>query len=147
MKVVLLEDVKNQGKKGQIINVSDGYARNFLFPKKLAKVADEKVVSEVKAKEEALQYKKSEEKKAALLLADQLKDKTVEIKAAGGNDKLFGAVTAMNISDAIKAQYKIDIDKRKISVDPIKHFGTYNAEIKLYPEISAAMKISVIPEN
>ena len=110
MKVVLLEDVKNQGKKGQIINVSDGYARNFLFPKKLAKVADDKVVSEVKAKEEALQFKKSEEKKAAMVLAEQLKDKTVTIKAAGGNDKLFGAITSMDIANAIKSHFKIDID-------------------------------------
>lgn len=147
MKVVLLEDVKNQGKKGQIINVSDGYARNFLFPKKLAKVADDKVVSEVKAKEEALQYKKSEEKKAAMVLAEQLKDKTVTIKAAGGNDKLFGAITSMDIANAIKSHFKIDIDKRKINVDSIKHYGTYDAEVKLYPEISAIVKISVIPEN
>lgn len=146
MKVVLLEDVKNQGKKGQIINVSDGYARNFLFPKKLAKVADDKVVSEVKAKEEAFQYKKAEEKKAALLLAAQLNDKTITIKAAGGADKLFGAITAMDVASAIKAQYKIEIDKRKISIDSIKHYGTYNAEIKLYPEINATIKVSVVPE-
>lgn len=147
MKVVLLEDVKNQGKKGQIINVSDGYARNFLFPKKLAKVADDKVVSEVKAKEEALQYKKAEEKKAALQLADQLKDKIVVIKAAGGAEKLFGAITAMDVANAIKTQNKIDIDKRKISIDSIKHYGTYNAEIKLYPEITVTVKVSVVPEN
>lgn len=147
MKVVLLEDVKNQGKKGQIINVSDGYARNFLFPKKLAKVADDKVVSEVKAKEEALQYKKAEEKKAALQLADQLKDKIVVIKAAGGAEKLFGAITAMDVANAIKTQNKIDIDKRKISIDSIKHYGTYNADIKLYPEITVTVKVSVVPEN
>lgn len=147
MKVVLLEDVKNQGKKGQIINVSDGYARNFLFPKKLAKVADDKVVSEVKAKEEALQYKKNEEKKAALLLSDQIKDKTITIKAAGGADKLFGAITSMDIANAIKEQCKIDIDKRKISIDSIKHYGTYNAELKLYPEIVATIKVSVEPQN
>lgn len=147
MKVVLLEDVKNQGKKGQIVNVSDGYARNFLFPKKLAKVADEKVVSEVKAKEEALQYKKAEEKKAALALASQIKDKVVTIKAAGGADKLFGAITSMDIANAIKNQFKIDIDKRKINIDSIKHFGTYDADIKLYPEISVSVKVSVIPEN
>lgn len=145
MKVVLLEDVKNQGKKGQIINVSDGYARNFLFPKKLAKVADEKVISEVKAKEDAAQYKKAEEKKAALALAEIIKDKTVTIKAAGGTDKLFGAITAMDIASAIKDQFALDIDKRKIDIDSIKQFGTYVAEIKLYPEIVASVKISVEP--
>ena len=147
MKVVLLEDVKNQGKKGQKMKVSDGYARKFLVPKKLAKVADDKVVSEVKAKEEALQYKKAEEKKAALQLADQLKDKIVVIKAAGGAEKLFGAITAMDVANAIKTQNKIDIDKRKISIDSIKHYGTYNAEIKLYPEITVTVKVSVVPEN
>ena len=145
MKVVLLQDVKGQGKKDELINVSDGYARNFLFPKKLAVAADAKVMSEAKSKEESKQFKLKEEKAAAKELADKLSKLTVKITASSGADgRLYGSVTTKDIADALNNQYKIEIDKRKLSLsENIKSYGTYEVEVKVYPEISAKLKVSV----
>lgn len=145
MKVLLLADVKGQGKKDQIVEVSDGYARNFLFPKKLAVVADAKVMSEAKSKEESKQFKLKEEKAAAKELADKLSKLTVKITASSGADgRLYGSVTTKDIADALNNQHKIEIDKRKLSLsENIKSYGTYEVEVKVYPEISAKLKVTV----
>ena len=145
MKVLLLADVKGQGKKDQIVEVSDGYARNFLFPKKLAVIADAKVLSEAKSKEEARQYKLREEKAAARALADKLSTLTVNIHAtSGGDGRLYGSITSKDIAEKLKEQHKIDIDKRKLVLsENIKAYGTYEVEVKVYPEISAKLKVSV----
>ena len=145
MKVLLLADVKGQGKKDQIVEVSDGYARNFLFPKKLAVAADNKVMSEAKSKEEAKQFKLKEEKAAAKALAEKLATLTVKITAFSGADgRLYGSVTSKDIAEALLKQHKIEIDKRKLVLtENIKSYGTYEIEVKVYPEISTKMKVSV----
>ena len=146
MKVVLLQDVKAQGKKGQIIDVSEGYARNFLFPKKLAIVADAKAINDVKNKESSKQHKLEVEKSQAKELGEKITNATVKIRAEAGNDgRFYGAVTAKDISEALKAQTGIDVDKRKIVLDsPIKAFGTYKLDVKLYPEVTAKLTVSVV---
>ena len=146
MKVVLLADVKGQGKKDEIINVSEGYARNFLFPKKLAIVADNKILNEIKGKEEKRLRQIELEKAAALETKAKLESVQVIIKvSAGEDDRLYGAVTAKDIADALLAQHGIEVDKRKIVTDAIKAFGSYTPEIKLFPEITG--KINVIVTN
>lgn len=144
MKVLLLQDVKGQGKKGDIVNVADGYARNFLFPQKLAAVADAKVINEIKTKKEALEHKAVEEKRLAEELAKKIDQITVKIAATAGPDgKLYGSITAANIAEAIKKDHTIDLDKRKIVLEEnIKNYGTYILDVKVYPEISS--KINVI---
>ena len=145
MKVLLLADVKGQGKKDQIVEVSDGYARNFLFPKKLAVVADNKVLSETRSKEESKQFRLKEEKAAAKALAEKLSALTVKITASSGADgRLYGSVTTKDIAEALSKQHKIDIDKRKFTLtESIKAYGTYNVEVKVYPEISTTLKVTV----
>ena len=145
MKVLLLADVKGQGKKDQIVEVSDGYARNFLFPKKLAVVADAKVMSETKSKEEAKQFRLKEEKAAAKSLADKLGTLTVKITASSGGDgRLYGSITSKDIAEKLKEQHKIEIEKRKLVLsENIKSYGTYEVEVKVYPEISAKLKVTV----
>ena len=145
MKVILLCDVKGQGKKDQIINVSDGYARNFLFPQKKAIPADAKATSELKSKEESKQYKISEERKAALELAEKIKNITVEIKMEHGQDgRLYGSVTAKDIAEKLKSALGIDVDKRKIQLkEAIKAYGNYSVEIKLYTEVTATFIVKV----
>ena len=145
MKVLLLADVKGQGKKDQIVEVSDGYARNFLFPKKLAVVADAKVMSESRSKEEARQFKLKEEKAAAKALADMIATLTVKISASSGGDgRLYGSITSKDIAEKLKEQHKIEIDKRKLVLqDNIKSYGTYEVEVKVYPEISSKLKVTV----
>ena len=146
MKVVLLADVKGQGKKDEIINVSEGYARNFLFPKKLAIVADNKILNEIKGKEEKRLRQIELEKAAALETKAKPESVQVIIKvSAGEGDRLYGAVTAKDIADALLAQHGIEVDKRKIVTDAIKAFGSYTPEIKLFPEITG--KINVIVTN
>ena len=144
MKVVLLSDVKGQGKKGQVVNVSDGYARNFVFPKNPATPADNQIMNELKGKEEARLRQIELEKQAARDTAEKLKNVTVKIKAqAGADGRIYGSVTSKEIAEQLAAQHKITIDKRKISLaDPIKAFGTYLPEVKLYPEITG--KITVV---
>ena len=145
MKVILLQDVKSQGKKGDLINVSDGYARNYLFPKKLATEADAKALNDIKLREEARLHKLAEDKKAALELASRLEGLLVRINIASGEDgRLYGSVTAKDISEQLAAQFGIDIDKRKIVLnDPIKAYGQYSLDVKLFPEISGKLNVLV----
>ena len=145
MKVILLCDVKGQGKKDQIVEVSDGYARNFLFPQKKAIAADAKATNELKNKEESKQFKISEEKKAASALAARINDSIVEISMEHGADgRLYGSVTAKDIAEALKKMLSVDIDKRKITLkDPIKTSGTHAVEIKLYTDIVAKFTVKV----
>ena len=145
MKVILTQDVKGQGKKDQIINVSDGYARNFLFPKKKAIPADAKATSDLRSKEEAKQFRISEDRKAAQTLADKIKDVTVEIKMEHGQDgRLYGSVTAKDIADELKKAIGTDVDKRKIVMkEAIKAYGNYTVELKLLADISAKFTVRV----
>ena len=144
MKVILLQDVKAQGKKGEVINVSDGYARNFLFPKNLAKVADAQVLTELKNKEEATAFREAEDRKIALELKKQLENIVVSFQSTGGADgRLYGAITSKDLSIKLETEHKIKIDKKKIEIGNIKVAGEYTAEIKLYREISATVKILV----
>ncbi len=144
MKVVLLQDVKGHGKKGELCNVSDGYARNFLFPKKLAVEADNAALNELKNREQAAAHHKQEEINAAKATAQALNGKEVVIKAkAGSNGKLFGSVTSKEIAAEIKNKLGIEIDKKKMSVADIKNFGEYTAEIKLYQGITAKINVKV----
>ncbi|MBR5880861.1 MAG: 50S ribosomal protein L9 [Clostridia bacterium] len=145
MKVLLLQDVKGQGKKDQIVDVSDGYARNFLFPKKLAVVADNKALNEVKNKEASKQYKIETEKAAARDIAAKLAEVTVKFTVnAGADGRLYGSITSKDIAEALQKQHKITVDKRKIVMpDPIKAYGTYNFDVRLYPEIVGKVKVTV----
>lgn len=144
MKVVLLQDVKGHGKKGELCNVSDGYARNFLFPKKLAVEADNAALNELRNREEAAVHHKQEEIDAANALAAKLDGKTVTIKAkAGAGGKLFGSVTSKEIAKEIADTLGLQIDRKKMSVADIKNFGEYTAEIKLYKGISAKITVKV----
>lgn len=146
MKVILLADVKSQGKKGEVINVSDGYARNYLFPQKLAKEADAQVLVEVNAKREAMERRKAEEKNNAMLCASKISGITLIVKAEGGADRLYGAVTSADIANKLEADHGISVDKRKIQIDSIKTYGEFTAEVKLYPEVSATLKVRVEKE-
>lgn len=144
MKVILKQDVKNLGKKGELVNTSDGYARNYLFPRGLAVEANAAAMNDFNNKESAKKFHKEEEIKAAKADASKLEGKTVKLSAkAGANGKLFGSVTAKDISAEIKNSLGIDVDKRKISVDDIKQFGTFEAEIKVYQGISAKIFVQV----
>lgn len=145
MKVILLQDVKDLGKKDSVVNVSDGYARNFLFPRKAAVEASEGAMKTIADKKNSEVNKKNKELQAAKDLADKLSKIEVNIKAkAGENGKLFGSITNKDIAEIIKSQHKIEIDKKKIVMnDAIKAIGSYQAEIKVYPEVSAKVKIIV----
>ena len=144
MKVILTQDVKGSGKKGELINAADGYARNFLLPKGLAIEANNQAIGELKAKEASKQHKIQVEKEAAMETAKRLEGKTVSLTAnAGAGGKLFGSVTTKEIADAIKKQYGAEVDKKKINVNEIKAFGTYTAEVKLYTGIAAKMTVEV----
>ncbi|MBP1567988.1 MAG: 50S ribosomal protein L9 [Oscillospiraceae bacterium] len=145
MKVIFTQDVKGSGKKGEIKNVSDGYARNFLITKGLAVEATPKNLSDLEGKQASAQHKIDVDTAEAKKTADILNDKKVLIKAkAGSSGKLFGAVTSAQIADEIAAQYGQKVDKKKISLkSEIKNFGEYEAEIRLYTGISAKMKVEV----
>ena len=144
MKVILKQDVKNLGKKGELVNASDGYARNFLFPRGLATEANASAMNDFNNKENAKKFHKQEEIKAAEADAAKLEGKTFKLTPkAGSHGKLFGSVTAKDISAKIKSDLNLDIDKRKITVEDIKQFGTYEAEIKIYQGISAKIYIQV----
>ncbi len=141
MKVVLLQDVKGSGKKGEMVNVSDGYARNFLFPRKLAKEANTQVMNELREREASARYREETERKAAQEAAARINGKTVKLFAkAGQGGRLFGSVTVKEIADELKKNFNLDIDKRKIVLSQdIKAFGTYECEVKLYNGISAKL--------
>ena len=145
MKVILLQDVKGSGKKDQMIEVSDGYARNFLIPKKLAIPADAKAINEMKNKEASKLHKIETEKAEARAIADQLSKITVKIICTAGSDgRLYGSVTSKDIADNLEKNYKVTIDKRKIMLsDPIKAFGTYTVDVKLYTEIIGKINVVV----
>ena len=148
MKVVLLADVKGHGKKGQVVEASDGYARNFLLPKGLAKEATKGALNEVKGKNEAMAYQKEQEILAAKETAGKLEGGKVTIASkAGDNGKLFGKITNQNVAEAIKYQLHVVVDKRKVQLpDGIKTIGSHEVEIKVYPEISAKITVEVVSE-
>jgi large subunit ribosomal protein L9 len=145
MKLILTQDVKGQGKKDQIIEVSDGYARNFLLPRGLAKPADAKAVSDAKNREASKQHKFETEKAAAAEIAKKLESITVTVLAQGGADgKLYGSVTTKEIGEELAKQHKITVDRRKITLDsPIKTFGTYKLDVKLYTDVVGKITVAV----
>lgn len=145
MKVILLTNVKGLGKKDEMVEASDGYARNYLIPKKLAIIADNKAQNELKGKEAAKQYKIDEEKKAARETAARLEGTTVKIRSASGADgRLYGAVTAKDIAEALEKEFGITVDKRKIELsDPIKAYGTFSVSVKLYTDIMGKFTVVV----
>jgi len=145
MKVVLLEDIKGSGTKGELINVSDGYARNYLFPRKLAKAADAQAMNELKNAEDAKAYKVKAETEAAKKTAEKIDGKSIQLFAkAGRAGHLFGSVTAKEIAEELKQQYKVDVDKRKIVIaGDIKAYGSYDCEVKLHSGISAKIIVVV----
>ena len=150
MKVMLTQDVKGQGKKDQIIEVSDGYARNFLLPKKLAIIADAKAVNEAKNKEASNLHKIEVAKSEAKTIADKLSKITVKINESAGNDnRLYGAVTAKDIAERLQKDHGITVDKKKLLLpEAIKTFGTYKVEIKLYgAEITGTITVQVAPKQ
>ncbi len=144
MQVILKEDVKGTGKKGQLVNVADGYANNFLIKKGLAMPATAQAVGELKAKEAAAKHQQEVERQEAADAAKALEGKTVKLTAkAGAGGKLFGSVTAKEIAEQLKKELGIEIDKRKIAVGDIKGFGTFDAEVKLYAGIAAKIYVLV----
>jgi len=147
MKVILLKDIKSVGIKGDVVNAADGYARNYLFPRKLAEEATDSNMHILNKKNETVRKKKTSEIEEAQKTANELKDKVVKIVGkAGENGKLFGAITNKDIAMALNKQYNLDIDKKKIVTDTIKLLGTYEVEIKIYPEISTKIKVLVCEE-
>ena len=144
MKVILTQDVKGQGKKGQAINVSDGYARNFLLPKGLAVVADAAAMNDLKNKEASRLHKIEVDRAAANETKAKLEQLTVKVNATAGADgRLYGSVTSKEIAQSLEDQHKITIDKRKIDLpDPIRAFGTYSIPVKLYTDVVG--KINVV---
>lgn len=148
MKVILKQDVKGTGKKGDIVNVSDGFARNRLFPKNLAVEATKANISVIERQKAAAEIKLAEERAEAEALKKELEGKKVVIKTkTGGGDKLFGSITSMNIAEAITEQTGKQVDKKKIVLDkPIKETGVTEVQVKLYPEISARVKVEVVGE-
>lgn len=147
MKVILKQDIKGVGKKDQVVNAADGYARNFLFPKNLAVPADNGNMNNLKAKNESIQYRKGEDLKEAKEIAEKMKKITLKIAVkAGDNGKLFGAVTAKEIAESLKNDYKIDVDKKKILLsESIKVAGTTRVEIKLNEGVMASVLVMVVP--
>ena len=149
MKVILQQDVKGQGKKGQLIEASEGYARNYLLPRKLAIAATADAINTMNLKEKARRAEEARQKEAAMDAAEQLKALLVKIPAkAGTGGRLFGAVTTKEISDALKAQHNVDIPKQKLVLDdPIKSFGTYQVKARLGFEISGTVNVLVCEEK
>ena len=145
MKVILLDNIKGVGKKDEVINASDGYARNFLFPKKLAVEANAENMSKLKNKQASVQHKKDVEKEKAEEIAEKLKDITLTIKVKSGeNGRIFGGVTSKEISENLKQQYKIEIDKKKIVLnETIKNIGVFNVSVKLFEGVVGNLKVNV----
>ena len=146
MKVILLDNIKGVGKKDDVINATDGYARNFLFPKKLAVEANAENLSKLKAKQNSNDYKRGVEKAEAEKIAKKLSEITLKIVVkAGDNGKIFGGVTSKEISEELSKQYNIEIDKKKIMLDQtIKNIGTFNVKIKLFEGVIGNLKLSVL---
>ena len=148
MKVILKQDIKGVGKKDQIINVSDGYVRNFLFPKTMAVEANNENMSKLRAKQDSNAFKKQQEKEEAQKIADKISKIILKVPVkAGGNGKIFGGVSTKEISDLLEKNYKIKVDKKKIELkETIKELGTRNVNIKLYEGVIANLKIDVVAE-
>ena len=146
MKVILLANVKGKGKKDQVVEVSDGYARNYLFAKKLAIAADAKALNELKGREASKQHKHDVEKAAAIETAKQLESITLVLsRKAGVDNKLYGAVTTKEITQQLKQEYGIEVDKKKLSLEtPIKAFGTYKIKAKLFTDVAATVTVQVV---
>ena len=149
MKVILQQDVKGQGKKGQLIEVAEGYARNFLLPRKLAVPATADAMNTMRLQEKAKRAEEARQRAEALEIVEKLKNSPVKIAArAGANGKLFGAVTSKEVSDALQAQYGIELGKQKIVMDePIKAYGSYQLKAKLGFEISGTVYVMVVEEK
>ncbi|MDP4118309.1 MAG: 50S ribosomal protein L9 [Bacillota bacterium] len=146
MQIILTQDVKGQGKKGDLINVSDGYARNFLFPRKLAISATKETINEMKGQKDAAAYHKQKEFEAAKELASKIDAAKVVLKVkCGENGKLFGSITSTDIANELKNQQHIAVDKKKIVLDePIKSICETKVKVKLYGEVTAQLSVSVI---
>ncbi|MCI6055446.1 50S ribosomal protein L9 [Dysosmobacter sp.] len=149
MKVILQQDVKGQGKKGQMVEVSEGYARNFLLPRKLAIAATTDAINTMNLKEKARKAEEARQKAEAEATAEKLKECMVKLTAkAGSGGRLFGAVTTKEISDGLKAQFGLDIPKQKLVLeDPIKSFGSYQVKAKLGFEVTGTVYVSVFEEK
>ena len=145
MKVILLQDVKGKGKKGQMLEVSDGYARNYMLPRKIAMEATADAINTMRMNDKAAAEKAAKERAAALEISKQLREMTLVVTAKGGGaGRLFGSVTNQEIADALKAKTGITLDKRKIVIsDPIKNVGTYTVQCKLGYEITAPLTVKI----
>ena len=148
MKVILIEDVRGCGNSGELVNVKDGYAKNFLFPEKLAKIADASGIKEINSKENALAYKKENERKNALSIAKKLSGSTIKIvMKSGKNGKLFGSVTSKEISERIEKDFGLKLDKRKIYLkEDIRSTGDYRVELRLLKDVSTFINVDVVSE-
>ena len=148
MKVILTQDIKSIGKKGQVINASDGYARNNLLPKKLAVIADNTNLNELKTKQDANKYRRDMSKASAEELSKKMKDFELVFKIkAGENGKTFGSVTSKDIADELNKKYFVEVDKKKIGLnDAIKTLGVYTIDIKLFEGITGKLKVTVVSE-
>ncbi len=149
MKVILLQDVKGSGTKNQVLNVSDGFARNFLFPKKLAVEATDNAVKEIERKKAVEEKKEQERKETALAKAKELRGKVIKIAAkCGDTGRLYGSITAQEIADALKEQHGIEVDKRKIELkDPIRQLGDVKVALWVYAGITTEMTVSVVAQG
>lgn len=148
MKVILKDNIKGVGKKNEVINASDGYARNFLFPKNLAVEATPENMQKLNSQNQAKQYRKDQEKEQAQEIAKKLETLTVEIKVqAGENGKIFGSVSSKEVAESLEKQYKISIDKKKIEIkEPIKVLGTRTIEARLFEGVIGKIKINVVSQ-
>ena len=148
MKVILKADIKGVGKKDEVINASDGYARNFLFPKNLAVEANKENMSKLKAKQDSAKYQKEQDKEEAMKTADKLSKILLKIKVkAGENGKIFGGVSSKDIAQELSKQYSIEVDKKKVDLkETIKTLGVHNIEIKLFEGVVGKLRIDVISE-
>lgn len=144
MKVILLKDVKGVGKKGDVINAADGYARNFLLPRKLAEQATDSSMHILNNQKEAERRKKLAEIEAAQQLAQELKGTEIILTVKSGESgRLFGSITGKDIADELNKKTNLNIDKKKLVIDTIRQLGTYDVEVKLYPEISTKIKVII----
>jgi len=148
MKVILLDNIKGVGKKDEVINASDGYARNFLLPKKLAVEANSANMNKLKAKQDSNQYRKNVEKEEAQKIAEKLKGILLKISVkAGENGKIFGSITSKEIAENLKSQYQIEVDKKKIELkEPIKTLGIFTVQIRLYEGVVGNLKVQMISQ-
>lgn len=147
MKVILQQDVRGQGKKGEMIEAAEGYARNYLLPRKLAIPATPDAINTMNLKEAARRKEEAANRAAAVATADKLRGKTVKVAAKGGSGgRLFGAVTGKEVSEAIAAQYGVEVTKQQLVLDPIKTFGTHEIKAKLGYEVSVPFSVEVVEE-